>query len=63
MAIELKTEGRRGEKDGGLSEDQRTFLDAVSLAGGLPSVCYGAEEALEAFGLYMSLPAKIVGES
>lgn len=55
MAIELKTEKRKREKGRGVSEEQKIFLDAVSEARGLPSVCYGVDEALEAFSLYMSL--------
>jgi hypothetical protein len=58
MAIELKTEKRKREKDRGLSVDQVSFLDAVSEAGGLPSVCYGVDEAIEAFTLYMSRPPR-----
>lgn len=61
-AIEFKTEKRKREKGGGLSDDQREFLDSVSEAGGLPSVCYGVDEAIDAFGLYMSRPARGIAD-
>src|ERR1044072_1693860 len=55
LALEMKTKGRRREKDGGLSLEQVGFNLAVSMAGGLSFVCYGADEASEAFDRYMSL--------
>lgn len=61
-AIELKTEKRKREKGGGLSDHQREFLDAVGDAGGLPSVCYGLDEAIETFQQYMRSRARIIGE-
>lgn len=58
MALELKTPERKRQKGRGLSDDQKIFLDAVSEAGGLPSLCYGTDEAIEAFSLYMSLKTR-----
>lgn len=53
LAIELKTEKRRKEKNGGLEPDQEIFLDAVRKNGGFGVVCYGPEEAVNAMLLYM----------
>ncbi len=55
FSLEMKTQERKRERGGGLSEDQRGFLQAVTDAGGLSAVCYGADEAIEAFGRYMAL--------
>ena len=57
LAIEMKAEGRRNEKDA-VSSEQLTFLEAVNGAGGMGEVCYGADEALKIFELYMGMPAK-----
>lgn len=62
LALELKTEKRRGEKRGGLSENQVEFREAAESGGGLYSVCYGADEAIEVFRSYMLKdPAPIGG--
>lgn len=53
LAIEMKTEKRINEKEGGLSAEQHTFLQAVLSAGGLSEVCYNAQEAIHAFDQYM----------
>lgn len=55
LTLEMKTDRRRRERGGGLSEDQVAFMEAVKTAGGLAVVCYGAEEAIEAFARYMDL--------
>ena len=60
LALELKTIERKRSRDGGLSEDQAEFLRSVSLGGGLAAVCYGAEEAIEAFSRYMALPIRVI---
>lgn len=62
LALELKTPKRKREKGRGLSDEQEEFLNAVGLAGGLPSVCYGLEEAIETFSLYMGLKARVIAE-
>lgn len=62
LALELKTPERKRSKDRGLSEAQTEFLNAVGLAGGLPLVCYGLEEAIEYFRDYMSLKSKLIEE-
>jgi hypothetical protein len=54
LAIEMKTIEKEGRKDGGLREEQREFLEAVKQAGGFGVVCYGAEQAIEIFGAYMT---------
>lgn len=58
LALELKTEKRKREKDRGLSEEQEDFLNAVGSVGGLPSVCYGIDEAINTFKSYMSLESR-----
>jgi VRR-NUC domain-containing protein len=58
LAIEMKTEERRREKGGGISQDQAGFIDSVSMAGGLALVCYGAEEAIAAFDRYMRFESR-----
>lgn len=55
LSIEMKTPDRRGHKDGGLSIDQINFLEAAKIAGAQAFVCYGHEEAIEAFNFYMGL--------
>lgn len=55
LAIEMKTEKRRNEKDGGLSLEQVEFLHAAREAGALAVVCYGADEAIRAFDEYMGM--------
>ena len=59
LALEFKTIERKRSRDGGLSPDQAEFLRSVSLGGGLAAVCYGAEEAIEAFSQYMALPIRV----
>lgn len=53
LAIELKTEKRRNEKNGGLSPDQQQWLQQARAAGGMVYVCYGFDEARDAFDEYM----------
>lgn len=57
LAIEMKAVGRRGEKDGGLSEDQAVWLNAARQAKALAVICYGADEAMMVFEKYMGYPA------
>lgn len=59
LTLEFKIEERRNRKRGGLSEDQEEFLSAVDLAGGLPLVCYGLDEAIEYFRDYMNLLPRV----
>jgi len=63
LALEMKTEGRRREREGGLSPDQLEFIQSVSMAGGFPVVCYGAEEAIASFANYMSFETKIIARA
>lgn len=63
LALEMKTEARRRERDGGLSPDQAEFIRSVSMAGGFPVVCYGAEEAIACFANYMSFETKIIAQA
>ncbi len=54
LCIEMKAQDQRNKRDGGLSEEQATFLAAVSAAGGCADTCYGAEHAMIVFSAYMS---------
>lgn len=56
LAIEMKSAGRRNEKNGGATQEQLDFLTAVNKAGGLGVICYGCQEAIDAFDKYMALP-------
>lgn len=53
LAIELKTEKRRKEKNGGLEPEQQEFILAVNRNGGFGMVCYGVAEAVATFENYM----------
>lgn len=53
LYIELKTEKRRKEKDGGLSEDQIEFGKYVIKMGYAWYVCYGWEEARDRIVEYL----------
>lgn len=55
LCIEFKRRDRRGEKDGGLTSDQKLYMQACELVGAYFRVCYTAEEAVEAFSYYMEL--------
>lgn len=57
LAIELKALDKRNDADA-VSPEQSRFLEAVNASGGLGEVCYGAEEAMSIFALYMSMEAK-----
>lgn len=64
LAVEMKKRDRQNEKErgfitGGISEGQREFLAAVSQAGGLDAVCYGANEAIEVFRQYLHIKADL----
>jgi VRR-NUC domain. len=63
LALEMKTQERRRERDGGLSVDQADFIQSVSMAGGFPVICYGAEEAIAAFANYMSFETRIIARA
>lgn len=54
LAIEMKAIDKRNVKDA-VSSEQTEFLEAVNGAGGLGEVCYGCDEAMMIFELYMSL--------
>jgi hypothetical protein len=54
LVIEMKALDKRNVKDA-VSADQAEFLAAVNGAGGLGEVCYGCDEAMKIFNLYMSL--------
>ena len=57
LAIEMKAIDKRNDSDA-VTEDQTEFLAAVNGAGGLGEVCYGCDEAIRIFELYMGLPAR-----
>lgn len=56
LTIELKTEKRRKEKDGGLEPEQAEFIGAVNNNGGFGMVCYGVDQAVAVFANYMGFP-------
>lgn len=58
LAIEMKAQDRLNEKDGGVSPEQAAFLAAVNENGGTGEVCYSAEQAIQIFSWYMSLPVR-----
>lgn len=58
LAIELKTEARRNEKNGGLSDEQLKWQDDARRAGALVFVAYGLDEAIEIFDQYMHNPSR-----
>lgn len=55
LVLEFKRSDQRNRKNGGLRDEQRVFLNAVSLAGAFFAVCYSADEAERAFDAYMEL--------
>lgn len=55
LAIEMKSANRGNEKNGGATEEQLKFLEAVNRAGGLGVIAYGAEHAMQIFSDYMAL--------
>lgn len=55
FALEMKTTKRAGEKDGGVSEEQIEFLRAAKSVGAYTVIAYGADEAIAAFEIYMSM--------
>lgn len=54
LAIEMKAQDRRNVKSA-VSQDQEEFLAAINGNGGMGEVCYGCDEALRVFDLYMSM--------
>lgn len=54
LYIELKTEKRRKEKNGGLSEDQIEFGEDIKAAGYQWYVCYGWQEAWQRIEEYLN---------
>lgn len=55
FAMEFKHETRRGEKYGGLSEDQREFLRQAKAVGAYCCIAYTVDEACEYFATYMRM--------
>jgi hypothetical protein len=55
----MKTPQREKERLGGLTEEQRDFLHNVNSSGGRARVCYGADEAIDAFNWYMGMESKV----
>lgn len=55
--IEMKRQDRKATRDGGLSPEQKQYIEAARSAGAFVSVCYGADEAAAAFDQYMEQPA------
>lgn len=57
FAAEMKTEKRRNERNGGLSDEQTDWLRAAHRVGAYAVVCYSADEAINEFSHYMTLEA------
>ena len=57
LTIEMKAIDKKNIADA-MTPEQDEFIQAVNGAGGLGDVCYGCEEAMKIFELYMSMPAK-----
>lgn len=55
LAIEMKVEGRRGRKNGGMSDVQVEYFNQAVEAGLCADVCYSSEEAIKVFDDYMKL--------
>lgn len=55
FSCELKRVSRRHEKDGGVTPDEKDWMQAARKAGGFVTVAYGADEALELFANYMGM--------
>lgn len=53
LYIELKTEKRRNQKNGGLSDDQIAFQEYANSVGYCAKVCYGWQEAVKAIEEYL----------
>lgn len=54
LYIELKTEKRRNQKNGGCSEDQLKFIEYANSVGYKAQVCYGWQEAVKAIEDYLN---------
>jgi len=54
LVIEFKREDRRNDVDGGLSSEQRRYIDGFEKYGKWRA-CYSTDEAMEVFDYYMSL--------
>ncbi|SRR6266852_1074709 len=55
MYIEMKTQKRRNQKNGGLSEDQIKFIDYARSVGYQVEVCYGWEQARDRIMEYLNV--------
>jgi hypothetical protein len=53
LYIEMKTEKRRNQKNGGCSQDQLDFIDYATKAGYKCHVCYSWQEARDAILEYL----------
>ena len=53
LYIELKTEKRRNQKNGGCSDDQIAFTEYANSVGYKAVVCYGWQEAVKAIEEYL----------
>lgn len=54
LYIELKTEKRRNQKNGGCSDDQLEFIEYANSVGYKALVCYGWQESVKAIEDYLS---------
>lgn len=54
LYIEMKTEKRRNQKNGGLSDEQIEFIDYAERVGYYYKVCYSWEEARDVLIAYLS---------
>lgn len=53
LYIELKTEKRRNQKNGGCSDEQIAFIEYANEVGYCAKVCYGWQEAVKAIEEYL----------
>lgn len=58
LAIEMKRSDRRNKKDGGLTADEKEWIETAKTNGGFVRVCYNADEAINCFAEYMEMPVR-----
>lgn len=56
LVMEFKTEERKVEKNGGLSENQLEFLNSARMEGLQATCAYGAEDAIDITCKYLAMP-------
>lgn len=55
FVCELKRMDRKGEKNGGVTQEEQAWMQEAKKAGAFVCVAYGADEALQMFGNYMGM--------